>query len=531
MIAYAMLYTVLVSVPLGVAAWFVARFLRAHGRPERGVWMVALAATLLFPAFTLSRPRSALADRWLPAIQVEAVSLAAAPTSAAMAPARSLRLDLDGLLLIVWGFASLALAARWALSAARLRSLRASWLTDTIDGVRVALTPEMGPAVTGVLRPQIIVPAWVPALPANQRALVLLHEQEHVRARDPWLTTLARISRVIAPWNPVTWLLGVGLRRAVELDCDRRVLRRHPSVESYGETLLMVSARGSDRLLAAAAFAETDVPLRKRILAMTTPPRAMSVLGVLLAIAVGTVILGSTAAVPVPAMRVVPLPAFRVPAVMVTSAPAPEVVMPSPLREVVVTTPASQPVSISQTATAEVQQVNLPDPRVIAEPWGRWMVIYRSINDVRAGIAPIMRVPWSSRDSAFAALNAELGDSAAILRPVALDMLASPSDPLPLPPFDVNPGILNHAEIVQAIGAAYPPGLRDRGLGGTVGMEFLVGVTGEVERLRIGQISAYPALDRAALQVAGVYRFSPALRRNEPVAVWVSHAISFYPPQ
>jgi TonB family protein len=62
-------------------------------------------------------------------------------------------------------------------------------------------------------------------------------------------------------------------------------------------------------------------------------------------------------------------------------------------------------------------------------------------------------------------------------------------------------------------------------------MQFLVGTTGEIERLRIGQISAYPALDRAAMQVATMYRFSPALRRGEPVAVWVSHAISFYPPQ
>ena len=81
---------------------------------------------------------------------------------------------------------------------------------------------------------------------------------------DP-LDAGARVARMLTPWNPIVWLLSSRLLRAVELDCDRRVLRRHPDVGAYGRTLLAVSARDRSGFLAVAAFAESEAPLRKRI--------------------------------------------------------------------------------------------------------------------------------------------------------------------------------------------------------------------------------------------------------------------------
>jgi TonB family protein len=547
MISSAMLYTVVVSVPVTVAAWFVARVLRSHGRAERGVWIVAIATTLIFPLFMLTRPRPAPAVTSLPTVQMELEAVAADQVSIPTALPATRSLNLDGFLLALWMALSLALSVRWALSAIRLRLLRRSWIPETIDGVPVTLTAELGPAVTGLVRPQIVVPAWVPALPPHQRALVLLHEQEHIRARDPWLNTFSRISRILSPWNPATWLLGVGLKRAVELDCDRRVLRRQPSIESYGETLLVVSARGANRLMAAAAFAETDVPLRKRILAMTTPPRAMSVPAVVGAITVGAAILSSIAAVPVPAMRIAPSPA----PLPLQEDPAPRIVAsaasPAPGAALASTTRAETPAGASDATPPQAQQAQqtLAEPRVIAEPGRSWIEIHRSAAAIEAGDPPLARAPWASRDSAFEAVYAMIGDSAlyalrdsvlnglreeSVLRriPLGTRTYALPSDPLP--PMTAPPRILNADEILQTIRAAYPRTLLDQGRGGTVGMQFLVGATGEVERIRIAQISAYPALDEAAVQVASVYRFSPALRGDQRVAVWVAHAISFYPP-
>jgi protein TonB len=64
-------------------------------------------------------------------------------------------------------------------------------------------------------------------------------------------------------------------------------------------------------------------------------------------------------------------------------------------------------------------------------------------------------------------------------------------------------------------------------VGGTVRVYFFIGEEGRVEHTRIDQSSGHEALDEAALRVASVYRFSPALNRDEPVPVWVSFPITF----
>jgi TonB family protein len=73
----------------------------------------------------------------------------------------------------------------------------------------------------------------------------------------------------------------------------------------------------------------------------------------------------------------------------------------------------------------------------------------------------------------------------------------------------------------------YPALLRDAGVGGTVRVYFYIDEDGVVRDTRIDQSSGHPALDDAALSVASVYRFSPALNRDRPTPVWVSFPITF----
>jgi len=73
----------------------------------------------------------------------------------------------------------------------------------------------------------------------------------------------------------------------------------------------------------------------------------------------------------------------------------------------------------------------------------------------------------------------------------------------------------------------YPPLLRDAGIGGTVRVYFFIDENGTVQDTRIDQSSGHQALDDAALEVAGIYRFSPALNRDKKVPVWVSFPITF----
>ena len=110
---------------------------------------------------------------------------------------------------------------------------------------------------------------------------------------------------------------------------------------------------------------------------------------------------------------------------------------------------------------------------------------------------------------------------------IAADLRAEPT----FTPFTIAPSILNRDEIVSQMTAEYPPLLRDAGIGGTVRVYFFINENGLVEQVRIDQSSGHPALDDAAMNVAGAYRFSPAMNgaegEEEPVPVWVSFPISF----
>ena len=94
-------------------------------------------------------------------------------------------------------------------------------------------------------------------------------------------------------------------------------------------------------------------------------------------------------------------------------------------------------------------------------------------------------------------------------------------------PYTVAPDILNRNEVVRAMEREYPPLLRDAGIGGTVIVYFLIDEEGIVEQFQIFESSGHQALDDAALAVADVYRFSPALNRDKRVPVWVSFGITF----
>jgi len=94
-------------------------------------------------------------------------------------------------------------------------------------------------------------------------------------------------------------------------------------------------------------------------------------------------------------------------------------------------------------------------------------------------------------------------------------------------PFTVAPEILNREEIVTAMARIYPPVLRDAGIGGEVRVFFYIDAEGRVKTTRLDRTSGYGQLDEAALQVASLYRFSPALNRDTRVPVWVSFPVTF----
>ena len=113
---------------------------------------------------------------------------------------------------------------------------------------------------------------------------------------------------------------------------------------------------------------------------------------------------------------------------------------------------------------------------------------------------------------------------------VRVDDLDEEADPSAAPRFTsmtVRPEIRNRGEVMEALMREYPPDLRDAGIGGQVVVWFYISETGQVLDRRISESSGHEQLDEAALNVADVFQFTPAMNRDERVQVWIQLPITF----
>jgi len=103
------------------------------------------------------------------------------------------------------------------------------------------------------------------------------------------------------------------------------------------------------------------------------------------------------------------------------------------------------------------------------------------------------------------------------------DLMAAPQ----YTPMTVSPILQNRSAVQRALERNYPAMLRDAGIGGTPTVWFFVDENGRVLRTLLNTSSGHDALDNAAINVAQVMEFSPALNRDQKVPVWVSIPIVF----
>ncbi|MEN8375781.1 MAG: energy transducer TonB [Gemmatimonadota bacterium] len=94
-------------------------------------------------------------------------------------------------------------------------------------------------------------------------------------------------------------------------------------------------------------------------------------------------------------------------------------------------------------------------------------------------------------------------------------------------PFEVAPELKNRGDVTRALKRYYPPMLKDAGIGGTTNVWFFIDEGGRVQRTQVNKSSGQKQLDEAALRVADLMQFSPALNRDQKVSVWVSIPITF----
>ena len=94
-------------------------------------------------------------------------------------------------------------------------------------------------------------------------------------------------------------------------------------------------------------------------------------------------------------------------------------------------------------------------------------------------------------------------------------------------PMTVHPSLTNEREVQRALEREYPAILRDAGIGGTVVVQLFIDEEGTVLRTLVDRSSGHTSLDEAALRVANVFEFTPALNLDRVVPVWIAIPITF----
>jgi len=170
-------------------------------------------------------------------VRVDVTAVAPAWAAATRAPRQST------------GTAALLVGATWLAGATLLaillvrRQSRFEAMVLRADDAPPQLPAGSGPAVLGVLRPCIALPRdFHSAFDGEERRLMLLHEQVHLRRRDNLWNLLANALLVVHWFNPIAWWAARRLRIDQETACDAAVLRHEPlpSLARYAGALLKV---------------------------------------------------------------------------------------------------------------------------------------------------------------------------------------------------------------------------------------------------------------------------------------------------
>jgi beta-lactamase regulating signal transducer with metallopeptidase domain len=126
------------------------------------------------------------------------------------------------------------LVAAWLLGAAML-------FARSIVSTRCrAADPTFGPALVGVLWPRLVLPLdFETRFSAEQRALILAHEEMHRVSGHTMVNALVELGRCLSWFNPLAHLAARQVRIDQELACDAAVIAVRPAERrTYAEALL-----------------------------------------------------------------------------------------------------------------------------------------------------------------------------------------------------------------------------------------------------------------------------------------------------
>jgi beta-lactamase regulating signal transducer with metallopeptidase domain len=164
---------------------------------------------------------------------------------------------------------SAPLFALWFLGAALVFAVLVRMQLKFMAEVRAG---RAGPSVVGILSPRIFMPADDGSYTEQERALIRLHEREHVARLDPRAGAFASLLQGICWFNPLVHLGAAVMRLDQELACDAAVLRRRPRDRAlYAKTLLKTQLAAQPLPFGCCWLAPAPHPLEVRIGVLKSP--------------------------------------------------------------------------------------------------------------------------------------------------------------------------------------------------------------------------------------------------------------------
>jgi beta-lactamase regulating signal transducer with metallopeptidase domain len=292
------------SVVVAVAALIQGTLGRRMSAAMRhAVWATTMVGLLLLPAFTFTLPAWKIAPVGA-GRAIASLSQRATPTTNATiaGPEKSVSqepyavLQWSIALLVLYATAAALLLARLALQRLSVHRLahRAAEVTDR-DWMRLLAdcaatigvprsvrllrqTDAIMPAMFGIRRPTILLPAAADEWPDDRRRAVLLHELAHVARQDCLWQTLAAVACALYWVHPGAWWIARRMRIERELACDDFVLSAGMGAYDYADHLLELAYNVSGHGAPAVAIEMASRRhLERRLVALMdgTRPRAV----------------------------------------------------------------------------------------------------------------------------------------------------------------------------------------------------------------------------------------------------------------
>ena len=166
--------------------------------------------------------------------------------------------------------------------------------SDMAGMERICRTDTVSTAfVLGFIRPRVYLPN---NLEEKEESYILLHEQIHVRRRDPLYRAAAYLALCLHWFNPLVWLAFHLSGKDMEMSCDEAVIRKvgNGVKKEYSNSLLALATGPAKLKGVPLAFGEGDTGSRiKNVLRYRKPAVILIVVAVILCLIAAVFLLGN----------------------------------------------------------------------------------------------------------------------------------------------------------------------------------------------------------------------------------------------